>query len=245
VQEGLKQIHSEEVKYAQNGSLKKEDAQKAASTVHKTNPVFKSISVLDSGDRWKYHYVIQKADEESNLKKDNDGDKIVKIESFTQRPSKFRKETREAIPIIQGQEDRRHIVAWQTIHERLKLSINGKTVSKAASVLSKVGYSVEPLTIERIKEVGKAYLLNQFNDQENLWAGDAKENQDMGRRFGQAKRRLDKALRDGDRQSFDANIIILEELWHDPDQTGEKKGLKNMVEMTIKLLRREFRKKWG
>jgi hypothetical protein len=67
---GLAQLHKEEAKYGQNGKLKQKDAKKAANTVKKDNPVFKSITVLESGKNWKYNYIVQKAEEESKLKKD-------------------------------------------------------------------------------------------------------------------------------------------------------------------------------
>ncbi|MDM9583741.1 DUF4157 domain-containing protein [Nostoc sp. GT001] len=71
VQAGLKQLHQEEVKYAKDGKLKQKDAKAVANTVKKNNSVFKSITVLDAGDKWKYKYVIQRGTEDSQLKKGN------------------------------------------------------------------------------------------------------------------------------------------------------------------------------
>ncbi|HKU49644.1 MAG TPA: hypothetical protein VJP79_06815, partial [Nitrososphaera sp.] len=95
-----------------------------------------------------------------------------------------------------------------------------------------------------IKVAGRQYLVDQFNDQENLWVGDAKENQEMGRRFAVAKRKVDKAIESGDKQEFETNIAILESLWNDPDPTGQKKGFVNITLAAIKELRKKFRQKW-
>ena len=76
LQEGLKQLHQEEAKYAKDGKLQQEDANKVASAVKSNNSVFKSITVLDAGEKWKYHYVVQKADEESNLNKSGNDEEI-------------------------------------------------------------------------------------------------------------------------------------------------------------------------
>ncbi|MBD1928119.1 DUF4157 domain-containing protein [Trichocoleus sp. FACHB-90] len=69
VDKGLLKLHQEEAKYAKSGKLKREDAQKVANITQDNHAVFKSISVIDGGQSWKYQYVIQKANEESNLKK--------------------------------------------------------------------------------------------------------------------------------------------------------------------------------
>jgi len=164
--------------------------------------------------------------------------------SFGKRPT-FRPSTKEAIPITTGQ-DRRHIVAWQALNERLKIAINGKTVSEAAALLGKLHvngkgtYKVSELSIEGVVEAGRAYLLDQFNAEHNLWAGPSEENQDFGRRFAVAKRNVDDAIEQRNQQKFDANIALLE-LWQDADPTGEKAGFANTVRMTIMLLRRKFR----
>ncbi len=129
-------------------------------------------------------------------------------------------------PLSEGRKIVRHIAAWQAMHEHLKLSINGKKVKDAVKYLTERGYTPSASTVEGIKEAGKAYLLDLFNDDENLWPGPAKENQDKGRQFNVAKQKVDKAIKTGDRKAFEANITILEELWHDPDQTGTKIGFR-------------------
>jgi hypothetical protein len=176
--------------------------------------------------------------------------KIIQIDSFTDRP-KFRPSTKEAIPIVRGQEDRRHITAWQAMHERLKISVNGKNAKHAFDVLSRLDpkYTPQNMSTDAIKAAGKSYLLDKFNDDSNLWAGPAKENQEKGRQFAQAKLKVDKALEAGNKADFDANIQILEALWEDPDQNPDpesaKAGFKNMVGMTIRLIKKAYREKWG
>ena len=49
----------------------------------------------------------------------------------------------------------------------------------------------------------------------------------------------------GDKTAFKENIAILEDLWHDPDPTGAKKGFKNMVGLTVTMIRKEFKKRHG
>jgi hypothetical protein len=52
-------IKSEEKKYAQNGSISKENAQKAAASAKRKHPVLKTVQVVDGGDSWDYDYVFR------------------------------------------------------------------------------------------------------------------------------------------------------------------------------------------
>jgi hypothetical protein len=54
---GLQAIDTEESNYLVEKEIKKEDAEKVAAKVKKDHPVFKSITVIDGGDRWNYAYV--------------------------------------------------------------------------------------------------------------------------------------------------------------------------------------------
>lgn len=171
-----------------------------------------------------------------------DEDKIVQIPAFCARP-KFRPSTKEAIPIVQGKEDRRHIVAWQAMHEYVKMQVNGKKVSEAAAFLTGAAKKTPPMNVAGIKDVGKEHLLNLFNDDTNLWAGDAKDNQRKGREFAVAKKNVDKAIASGDSVLFATNIAILEALWHDPDPSGKKTGFPDMVGAVVQALRGQFKPK--
>ena len=204
---------------------------------------------MPEGKVWAVQGTIN-PDKSAKTNKENDasaGQKVVKIKSFGSRPS-FRESTREAIPITKEQ-DRRHIVAWQTMHERLVMAVNGKTVEYAARLLAlskdptgKVGkYKVpEPTTEDGIYTQGRAYLADQFNAEHNLFAGGSAENQEKGRKFGQAMRKVKAAIESGNREEFENQIVIVEKNWFDPDPSGNKAGFKNMVSMTIRSLRRQF-----
>jgi Domain of unknown function (DUF4157)/DNA/RNA non-specific endonuclease len=70
---GLTQLHTEERKYEQSGKLSLENARKVASKVKSNNPIFKSITVVDGGNAWKYNYVASpETDEPSGLGKSDD-----------------------------------------------------------------------------------------------------------------------------------------------------------------------------
>jgi hypothetical protein len=66
VKEGLQQLHQKEAEYAQNGGLTQEDAQKVAAKVKSEHPVFKSISVVDGVNKWKYEYVASPKEQETS-----------------------------------------------------------------------------------------------------------------------------------------------------------------------------------
>ena len=76
---GLTQLHTEERKYDQSGKLSLENAHKVASNVKRNNPVFKSITVIDGGNAWKYHYVASPEENEpSGLAKVEDDNQKVR-----------------------------------------------------------------------------------------------------------------------------------------------------------------------
>jgi hypothetical protein len=215
---------------------------------------FQSLEPFTVGGRWKLRGRINPDAVAETTKEEGtattvaspaggEPDKIVQIESFCARP-KFRPSTKEAIPIVQGKEDRRHIVAWQAMHEHLKMTVNGKTVKEAHAYLTSVAKKPPTaMTVAEIKDVGKAHLLNLFNDDTNLWAGEAEENQRKGREFAAAKKEVDRAIATGDQALFDTNIAILEALWHDPDPSGKKTGFKDMVGAVVQMLRAKFKPK--
>jgi hypothetical protein len=93
-------------------------------------------------------------------------------------------------------------------------------------------------------EAAQNYLREQFNNPANLWAGEAKDNQDKGRKFAVAKKNADKALEAGDEAEFEVNIAIVEALWRDDDPSGVKEGYMNVTTMTVRLLRKQFRERW-
>jgi len=72
VKEGLKQLHQEEAKYAQNGAIAQEDAQKVAAKIKSDNPVFKSMVVADGGKTWNFKYVASPEKTEEGKPKTED-----------------------------------------------------------------------------------------------------------------------------------------------------------------------------
>lgn len=55
----VKAIGVEEKKYVEQNTISQENAKKVAKTVAKEHPVFKSITVVDGGDRWNYQYIFK------------------------------------------------------------------------------------------------------------------------------------------------------------------------------------------
>jgi hypothetical protein len=56
IQAGLLDIDQEEQKYIKDGRISRVNAEKIVIAVKKKHAVFKSISVVEAGDRWNYHY---------------------------------------------------------------------------------------------------------------------------------------------------------------------------------------------
>jgi len=77
---GLTQLHVEEQKHAESGKLSLDNARKVASKVKSNNPVFKSITVVDGGNAWKYNFVASpKTFEPSGLVKGDDATILVAV----------------------------------------------------------------------------------------------------------------------------------------------------------------------
>ncbi|HWM92957.1 MAG TPA: hypothetical protein VN493_19495 [Thermoanaerobaculia bacterium] len=238
---GLAAIDQEEAKHLEAGKIEREEAEKVAAAVKAKHPIFRALTVVEGAGTWDYRYVGSEGTKKGEGQEESEeifeiGDKIMA------RPS-FRPSTKEAVPITSG-EDRRHIEAWQVLHERLRRALTGKTLKLAAAILERSGYKPAAVTKEGILEAARNYLRDQFNAEENLWAGPSKENQDKGRQFAQAKTRADKALIAGDKGAFEAALAELEALWRDPDPTAVKEGFRNVTKMTVRLMRKEFRERW-
>ncbi len=82
VKEGLKQLHQEEAKYAQNGAIAQEDAQKVAAKIKNDNPVFKSMTVVDGGKTWNFKYVASPEETEEGKQKAEDKDLATAKQAF-------------------------------------------------------------------------------------------------------------------------------------------------------------------
>jgi hypothetical protein len=239
VDAGLAAIDQQEHALMKNGGITREDAERVAASVKSAHPVFKSIQVVDGKDTWDYDYIASPGKKKPGVEK-SPAEQTMKIDKKIMGRPGFRPSTKEAVPITKG-EDRRHIEAWQVLHERLKMSLNGKTVQHGYDILKRLDHTPTAVTESAVLEAAKEYLRDQFNNEENLWAGPAKENQDKGREFARAKREADKALAALDEKAFEANIAILESLWRDEDQSGDKEGFRNVTVMTVRLMRKQFR----
>jgi uncharacterized protein DUF4157 len=239
---GLAAFDQEESKYLEDGAITREKAMSVAASVKGKHPVFKSITVIDGGKTWDYDYLASPGTTKTGEQQSEDNKPISGI-SFGARPG-FRSSTREEMPLSAG-EDRRHIVAWDALHESLKQEINGKTVKEAAALLAGRGYAPNPETEAGIKAVGRSYLIDKHNDQTNLWAGPGAPNQLLGSQAGAAKKRVYDAIAIGDRALFDQNIAILQATWHDPDPSGGKTGFSATLAVTILGLKKQFNDKWG
>jgi hypothetical protein len=238
---GLAAIDRLEQQQLQNGEITREHAENVASTVKQQHPVFKSITVVDGKTTWNYEYVASPAEIKTGEKK-SEADVVLQIDKIMGRPS-FRPSTKENIPIAKG-EDRRHIESWQVLHERMKQVLNGKTVAKAYAILEKLKHPPAGMTVAGVMEAAQNRLREQYNNPANLWAGDAKDNQDKGRKFAVAKKNADKALAAGDEAEFEVNLAILEALWRDDDPSGVKEGYQNVTKITVRMMRKKFRETW-
>jgi hypothetical protein len=232
-------IDSLEQQYLKDGLIKHEDAEKVAAKVKNEHPVFTSIQVVEGEETWDYDYVASPSRTKTGERR-SPADKVLEIDKIIDRP-KFRPTTVVAIPIT-AEQNRRHIDAWQAMHENLKLTLNGKTAGEAYDILRDRGYTPDRRSEPAVLEAAGRLLRDQFNDEENLFAGPAKPNQEYGRKFAVAKKAAEKAYEAGNQEEFEANLIILEKLWRDPDAPKEGLGL---VGVTIEMLRQWYRQRWG
>ena len=94
-QAAVNSIKVEEKKYAQNGSISKENARKAAASAKQKHPVLKTVQVVDGGDSWDYDYVFRES-------------LVTKIKKLFGRDakSKVQKEIRRRAGEFQNQCDR-------------------------------------------------------------------------------------------------------------------------------------------
>ena len=219
---GLAALHSQEQLAAiSEGTVSHNEAQKIAKRVKRSFPIFKSLSAIEGGNTWNYQYVVSRQVEKGQKPKAKGEDEIVQIASFGKRPG-FSSTVKNEITIDQGQH-RRHIIAYEILHERLKIAVNGKTVAKAAKMLRIVKYPPREMSVNGIKDAGRKYLIDRNNDQDNLWAGDGPENSSLGSRMKNAKMKLEAALESGDLQAFNAGIKELTATAVDPDPSNLSK----------------------
>ncbi len=83
---GLAAIDQAEQSYLKNGKISRIDAEKVARTVRNEYKVFKSINVIDAGDRWDYDYVASPGKRKTGEKKREEIDK--EVEAILQKAKK-------------------------------------------------------------------------------------------------------------------------------------------------------------
>jgi hypothetical protein len=139
VQAGLNALHQDESKYAKDGKLGLEDAKKVAANAKRLHPVFKSITVIDGGSAWKYHYVASPAeDEPSKLGKINSTDSPVAVgDKVRRRDDTWSNGVVDSIQEIEsgGQKQKRVFILLRKSRSR-----------KGQSTPGKVSVTVEQLT---------------------------------------------------------------------------------------------------
>jgi outer membrane biosynthesis protein TonB len=69
VKKGLAEIQAEEKKIIK-GRIRKQEAQSIAAKVKRSNPIFKSITVIDGGDTWDYKWVASEGTEKGTITKE-------------------------------------------------------------------------------------------------------------------------------------------------------------------------------
>jgi hypothetical protein len=182
VDAGLAAIDAEEQKYLEQGEITKEEAEEVAATVKQKHPVFKSITVVDGGDKWDFQYVASDGTKGGKKKQ------TAKI--ALSRPRGFWKGTKESLAAafpekhkpgstthVQPTEARRHIIASNEVIQHYNTALNGKTLEEAREMLKKKGATFSGrLTNKAVQEAAKELVKNFFNDTANLWVGDSPEN---------------------------------------------------------------------
>ena len=69
--------------------------------------------------------------------------------------------------------------------KNLKRKIEGKAYKEAKQILAQIGYTPSRAYNKEIVSASKRYLRDKFNDPDNVWVGDAEENEKLGRKISQ------------------------------------------------------------
>ncbi|MEG4805814.1 DUF4157 domain-containing protein [Microcoleus sp. ARI1-B5] len=164
----------------------------------------KALNAIEQGENWAVHGEINPKSNRTTQAKVSGVD-LTQLAGW--RPS-WRQTTNKALKKEYPQHfsrknnklkkgfDRRHIVSFEVIFKDLKHKIEGKPYNKAYDILSGYGYKPGSKNNPAILASAKAYLREKFNDPENVWVGESKENQERGREIGKLLRELEKAQND-------------------------------------------------
>jgi hypothetical protein len=203
VDAGLAEIDQDETRLeTPDQKITKQHAEQVAATTQSHHPVFKSVAVVDDGERWDYDYEASPRKRKRGLLKEEGGIVRVDFAKFNKR-LKFSDETKEILAKrfpdkhIEGTTnvktgfDRRHTVAYSTMRDQLGAEVNGKTLQLAAEALRARNRHADE-NIESIEAAVGEELQFLFNNPANLFVGGAEENQALGRDIASAKRDRDK-----------------------------------------------------
>ncbi len=209
VKAGLAAIDKEEKKYLEEDGISLENAQKVVAKIKTEHPVFKSITVLEGENTWDYKYIASPEKTKKGKLKANSR-KIDLIELQGWRP-KWRKSTNQELAQRDENKDyfyirrgkirlkkkanvhRRHIVSFEVIVKYIREKVDGKTYTEGSNILEKLGYKPKKANNQAILSASKQYLRDKFNDPNNVYVGDAKENMELGRKIATLMRNLEKA----------------------------------------------------
>lgn len=243
VDTGLAAIHAEEAELAHDGGLSREEAEKVARNTMRKHPVFAIVKVVDGGSKWDYSYTLVQPTKEKGQQPKKAVETIQDID-FGPRPG-FRRSTRRALKVNQG-EHRRHLVAFDALHVRLKLWVQGKTVTQARQVLQRLlqkhrlNHKVIS-TRNGIIEAGRVYLRTKLNDLRNLEVGPGSENSSLGSQSRHAKDKVEQALESGKLLEFKHALARLRQTWLDENETKQARLIdRNVIDNVLGFYRREF-----
>jgi len=192
VEAGLAAIDQAEQPYLEEGKIEREEAEKVATQVKAQHPVFKTLEVVDGGETWDYDYTASPG---KTKKGEEQAEKGGTVDIKLSRPSGFWKSTKQALKETFAAEHmddekkallkhglaRRHIIASQEVIDHYHEKLNGQTFSAAKEKLEKKGEEVEEQPKNPgILKAAKSLLRKFFNETENLWVGDSRENSSIG-----------------------------------------------------------------
>ncbi|MEQ9553142.1 MAG: hypothetical protein RIM23_26420 [Coleofasciculus sp. G3-WIS-01] len=194
---GLAAIESTDRSVAKDGTVDQKSARKVAAKVKRKHPVFKSISVVDGGDSWDYKYIFRSKDPVQGTGKPKKGEVNLSLldgwrpnwRVSTDRELANNPKNRQYFYIKNGKPKlkkknkvhRRHKVSFEAIVKDLKRKLEGKPYKEAKQILAQIGYPPSKAYNKEIVSASKRYLRDKFNAPDNVWIGDAEENEKLGR----------------------------------------------------------------
>jgi hypothetical protein len=193
---GLAQLDAAEAAALTDGAISHEAAERVAAAVRGKNRVFRSITVVDGGDRWDYRWSASPGGTNKGEGKKAETQKIIRDLALTRRSfsAALKAEFARLYPLaaakgnplrlrkLEGKKlARRHRVPFESLLKRVKGSLIGKTWVKAAEILAGESERRLPpakpfavkgrLTLTAITHSAQAWLNSLNNDPTNLFPG--------------------------------------------------------------------------